>query len=73
MTIAELARQLAAQALATCDDELRDLLMLAAKVAARADYHGDCLECAKKRAEILGLCRPCYQRQRRANKIQADS
>lgn len=60
----EIAARLRAEAEASCDDELAHWLHIAAK---RLDpqAHTRCRDC-ERMAELRGLCRRCYQRERRS-------
>lgn len=71
MNVKEIAAELRAEADRTCDPELGALLTLAARALERAELRGPCLLCTRA-AEVSGLCRPCYQRHRRATSAGKD-
>lgn len=62
----DMAAECRNEARACCDPELAELLARVAAVLEVATYKGECLSCAERPAEVLGECRPCYQRHRRA-------
>jgi len=66
MTLTEMAARCRAEAAACCDPELVELLTRVAGVLDASRYHGPCTSCGERQAEVLGECRPCYQRHRRA-------
>lgn len=60
------------EAARTCCPELCRVLLDAARALDGSSYIGPCLVCADRRADRelagSGLCRPCYQRHRRATR-----
>jgi hypothetical protein len=68
MTLPEIKQALDEACAATCDADLAELLGLAAEVLAECHYHGACLRCRERRADVAGYCRPCYQSHRRATR-----
>ena len=62
-TNVEIAMRLRLEAEICCDEELAAWLRLAAERLDQ-DVHLRCRDC-ERLAECRGLCRPCYQRERR--------
>jgi hypothetical protein len=66
MNLHTLAADLDTLADGSCDDGDARTIRLAAEVVRACSFHGPCLDCTARPAEVNGQCRPCYQRDRRA-------